>query len=259
MCQRKCSFYNAVYFLVSVASTMTRSPPAVAVVLLCVCQFTSAAVPPRLLPLPDLVVNFAATTTPNNSRKAAPPGKSDSGDDRANDVITTPRTRPGKTNVIYRIEQTMNMDFYNGTPASLPGNVNVTLFTASGVLVPNHSATGSDSGAVAMRVSAVRPWSLFRQSTTMVVVLTIAYFVVFLLGIVNNSLVVSVVYRNRQMRTVTNYFIANLAIADILVCILVLPITLLSNVFQGEFAYVVICHRGIFHALNGVTVLLHNI
>jgi len=239
---------------------MPLRAPAVAVVLLCVCQFTTTAVPQRLLPLPDLVVNFAATTTPNNSRKAAPPGKSSgSSDDRADNVITTPRTRPSKTNVIYRIQQTMNMDFYNGTPASLPANVNITLFTASGVLVPNHSATGSDSGAVAMRVSAVRPWSLFRQSTTMVVVLTIAYFVVFLLGIVNNSLVVSVVYRNRQMRTVTNYFIANLAIADILVCILVLPITLLSNVFQGEFVYVVICHRGIFHALNGIAVLLHSI
>ena len=198
---------------------MTLRPAAVALVLLFVSQFTCAAVPPRLLLPQYFVANIAATATSNN---------------------TTPRPRPVGTQVIYRTfgsPHTMNMDFYNGTPASSPDNINITLFTASGVLVPNHSATGSDNGAVALHASSARPWSLFRQSTTMVVVLTIAYFVVFILGIVNNSLVVSVVYRNRQMRTVTNYFIANLAIADILVCILVLPITLLSNVFQGEFAF----------------------
>ncbi|KAK2158720.1 hypothetical protein LSH36_165g07000 [Paralvinella palmiformis] len=37
------------------------------------------------------------------------------------------------------------------------------------------------------------------------------------------------------MHTVTNYFIVNLAIADILVCIFCLPITLLSNLYTGKW------------------------
>ena len=79
-----------------------------------------------------------------------------------------------------------------------------------------------------------KEWPLFKQTLTMTVVLSLAYLLVLVLGIVANALVVSVIYRNPAMRTVTNYFIANLAVADILVSILVLPITLLSNLFNGE-------------------------
>ena len=75
---------------------------------------------------------------------------------------------------------------------------------------------------------------LLKHSTLMVALLSIAYGVVFLLGVVNNSLVVAVIYKNPSMRHVTNYFIANLAIADMMVCIMVLPITLLSNLFTGK-------------------------
>ena len=79
-----------------------------------------------------------------------------------------------------------------------------------------------------------KPWPLLRQSPIMVVILSFAYVVVFFLSIVNNSLVVAVIYRNPQLRTITNIFIANLAVADILVSILVLPITLLGNLFEGK-------------------------
>ena len=82
--------------------------------------------------------------------------------------------------------------------------------------------------------SPTKPWPLLRQSLIMVVILSFAYVVVFFLSIVNNSLVVAVIYRNPQLRTITNIFIANLAVADILVSILVLPITLLGNLFEGK-------------------------
>ena len=72
-----------------------------------------------------------------------------------------------------------------------------------------------------------------RQPVHMIVIYSIAYSIVFLLGILGNSLVVSVVYRNPRMHSVTNYFIVNLAIADILVCVFCLPITLLSNLYSG--------------------------
>ena len=80
-----------------------------------------------------------------------------------------------------------------------------------------------------------KPWPLLKQPTHMVVVLSLAYVIVLLLGVINNSLVVSVIYRNPQLRSVTNYFIANLAVADIFVCIVVLPITLLTNLLTGKY------------------------
>lgn len=59
----------------------------------------------------------------------------------------------------------------------------------------------------------------------------VAYSVVFVLGIFGNSFVVAVVVRSPRMRTVTNYFIVNLALADILVVLVCLPATLVSNLF----------------------------
>ena len=73
-----------------------------------------------------------------------------------------------------------------------------------------------------------------KQPVHMIVIYSIAYSLVFLLGIFGNTMVVSVVYRNPRMHNVTNYFIVNLAIADILVSLFCLPITLLSNLYSGE-------------------------
>jgi len=46
--------------------------------------------------------------------------------------------------------------------------------------------------------------------------LILAYSVIFVLGIAGNALVVYVVARNSTMQTITNVFIANLAVSDIL-------------------------------------------
>ncbi|KAG8185434.1 hypothetical protein JTE90_022365 [Oedothorax gibbosus] len=70
----------------------------------------------------------------------------------------------------------------------------------------------------------------YRHSFSVTVLLCVAYFVVFALGIFGNSFVVSVVLRSPRMRTVTNFFIVNLAVADILVLIFCLPATLLGNI-----------------------------
>ncbi|XP_072396328.1 orexin/Hypocretin receptor type 1-like [Diabrotica undecimpunctata] len=54
-------------------------------------------------------------------------------------------------------------------------------------------------------------------------VLIFCHFVVFVIGLVGNCLVCVAVYRNHTMRTVTNYFIVNLAVADFLVILFCLP------------------------------------
>ncbi|KAF1380917.1 hypothetical protein PFLUV_G00169040 [Perca fluviatilis] len=47
------------------------------------------------------------------------------------------------------------------------------------------------------------------------VVLILAYSTIIVLGVLGNSLVIYVIYRFKSLRTVTNFFIANLAVAVI--------------------------------------------
>ncbi|CAN7991140.1 unnamed protein product [Ixodes pacificus] len=70
-----------------------------------------------------------------------------------------------------------------------------------------------------------------RYSPGIVAVFCLAYSVVFVMGLLGNSFVVAVVARSPRMRTVTNYFIVNLAMADILVVVFCIPATLVSNIF----------------------------
>lgn len=72
---------------------------------------------------------------------------------------------------------------------------------------------------------------LYRHTPGMTAAYCVAYFVVFAIGLVGNFLVIAVVFRVPRMRTVTNLFIVNLAIADILVVFLCIPATLVSNIF----------------------------
>uniref|UniRef100_A0A665X0B3 Neuropeptide FF receptor 1 n=1 Tax=Echeneis naucrates TaxID=173247 RepID=A0A665X0B3_ECHNA len=60
-----------------------------------------------------------------------------------------------------------------------------------------------------------------------------AYFFIFLLCMVGNILVCFIVLENHHMRTVTNLFILNLAISDLLVGIFCIPTTLVDNLITG--------------------------
>ncbi|XP_038558375.1 neuropeptide FF receptor 1 like 2 [Micropterus salmoides] len=61
----------------------------------------------------------------------------------------------------------------------------------------------------------------------------LAYFFIFLLCMIGNILVCLIVLENRRMRTVTNLFIFNLAISDLLVGIFCIPTTLVDNLITG--------------------------
>lgn len=62
----------------------------------------------------------------------------------------------------------------------------------------------------------------------------VAYMLIFLLCMVGNALVCFVVLKNRHMRTVTNMFLLNLAVSDLLVGIFCMPTTLVDNLITGE-------------------------
>ncbi|XP_018022277.1 prolactin-releasing peptide receptor-like [Hyalella azteca] len=63
------------------------------------------------------------------------------------------------------------------------------------------------------------------KNTSVLAVFFLVYLIIFTLGIFGNCLVCYVVFKNKHMQTVTNFFIANLALADILLCVLAVPFT----------------------------------
>lgn len=68
------------------------------------------------------------------------------------------------------------------------------------------------------------------------------YTSIFVLGIFGNVIVCYVVFKNKAMQTVTNLFITNLALSDILLCVLAVPFTPLYT-FLGKWVFGnVICH-----------------
>ncbi|XP_052098877.1 neuropeptide Y receptor type 2-like [Mytilus californianus] len=80
------------------------------------------------------------------------------------------------------------------------------------------------------------------ENTVLMATYIVLYCVIFILGVSGNCLVVFVVVRKKEMRTVINIFITNLAVSDILLCLLAVPFTPISYYLQswvfGEF----FCH-----------------
>lgn len=72
-------------------------------------------------------------------------------------------------------------------------------------------------------------------------ILIFIHSLVFVIGLVGNTLVCVAVYRNHSMRTVTNYFIVNLAVADFMVILFCLPPTLIWDVTMTWFFGVTMC------------------
>lgn len=69
-----------------------------------------------------------------------------------------------------------------------------------------------------------------------------AYTIIFVIGIFGNALVCYAVIRNRAMQTVTNLFITNLALSDILLCVFAVPFTPLYT-FLGRWVFgSLLCH-----------------
>lgn len=68
-----------------------------------------------------------------------------------------------------------------------------------------------------------------RSSTEIPIWLIPCYSIIFIFAIVGNLLVASTLFQNRRMRTITNVFLANLAISDMLLGVLCMPITLVGT------------------------------
>lgn len=74
----------------------------------------------------------------------------------------------------------------------------------------------------------------YRHNILWTALITIVYVFIFVCGLVGNIIVIWVIRRPR-MRTVTNTFILNLAVADLFVIVFCIPSTLLSNIFTRKY------------------------
>ncbi|XP_066957239.1 neuropeptide SIFamide receptor-like [Macrobrachium rosenbergii] len=96
------------------------------------------------------------------------------------------------------------------------------------------------------------PVPTFRHSLPITILYCVAYVLVSVMGVIGNSFVVAVVVRSPRMRSVTNVFIANLAVADLLVNIVVLPTTLIGNTLNAWVLGLFVCKAVSY--LQGVSV-----
>jgi len=77
------------------------------------------------------------------------------------------------------------------------------------------------------------------------------YVVIIVLSVIGNFMVIWTITRNRHMRTVTNYYILNLAVADFLVALVVMPLKLVE--------YTAPCQWHVFSRHNALCPMLYYI
>lgn len=93
----------------------------------------------------------------------------------------------------------------------------------------------NESDAETAPVASLTFSSYYQHSSPVAAMFIAAYALIFLLCMVGNTLVCFIVLKNRHMRTVTNMFILNLAVSDLLVGIFCMPTTLVDNLITGEY------------------------
>lgn len=107
-------------------------------------------------------------------------------------------------------------------------------------LTANAASAGSDpSNLFVLQENPLTPQNItyvdfYLHKPPVAAVFTISYLLIFLVCMVGNGVVCFIVVRSKNMRTVTNLFILNLAISDLLVGIFCMPTTLLDNIITGQ-------------------------
>ncbi|WAR28368.1 OX1R-like protein, partial [Mya arenaria] len=71
------------------------------------------------------------------------------------------------------------------------------------------------------------------------------YALTFIVGVLGNVLVCFAVWRNREMRTITNIFMVNLSVADLMVLLILLPTALVADVTETWLIGTAMCKLSI--------------
>lgn len=89
------------------------------------------------------------------------------------------------------------------------------------------------------------------------IVLIVLYGIIFLLGLLGNIFVIVAIVKFKSLRTLTNYFLLNLTVGDVLVILVCIPVTLGNNVYKKWIYGDVLCKLSPFiqGSAVGVSVL----
>ncbi|XP_052068930.1 neuropeptide SIFamide receptor-like [Mytilus californianus] len=123
-----------------------------------------------------------------------------------------------KTNRAITEYSVPTMNFFNTSSVSEQDYTNI---DTNGSVITN-----SSNGTINFEMP-----SEYRHPPEITAIYIIAYGIAFLFALFGNVIVIAVVLRYRWMHTVTNFFIVNLAIADILVALFCIPVSLLTHIF----------------------------
>lgn len=72
----------------------------------------------------------------------------------------------------------------------------------------------------------------FLDLSSLNIFLIVLYVIIFIVGLLGNVFVIFVIIKFKSMRTLTNYFLVNLTVGDILVVFICIPVTLGSTIYK---------------------------
>ncbi|CAJ1086100.1 cholecystokinin receptor type A [Xyrichtys novacula] len=87
----------------------------------------------------------------------------------------------------------------------------------------------------------------------------VLYSLIFLLGVLGNSLIIAVLVRNRRMRTVTNLFLLSLSVSDLMLSLICIPFTLIPNLMRDFIFGTGICKLVMYFMGVSVSVSTFNL
>ncbi|KAI7813335.1 putative neuropeptide FF receptor 2, partial [Triplophysa rosa] len=96
-----------------------------------------------------------------------------------------------------------------------------------------HNVSENSTSSRLYRYSNVTYVDFYLHEPLVSAIFIVSYFLIFIVCMVGNGVVCFIVLRSKNMRTVTNLFILNLAISDLLVGIFCMPTTLVDNIITG--------------------------
>ncbi|XP_010220922.1 PREDICTED: cholecystokinin receptor type A [Tinamus guttatus] len=85
------------------------------------------------------------------------------------------------------------------------------------------------------------------------------YALIFLLSVLGNVLVITVLIRNKRMRTVTNIFLLSLAVSDLMLCLFCMPFTLIPNLLKDFIFGSAVCKTATYFMGVSVSVSTFNL
>ncbi|XP_036057517.1 cholecystokinin receptor type A [Onychomys torridus] len=85
------------------------------------------------------------------------------------------------------------------------------------------------------------------------------YSFIFLLSMLGNTLVITVLIRNKRMRTVTNIFLLSLAVSDLMLCLFCMPFNLIPNLLKDFIFGSAVCKTTTYFMGTSVSVSTFNL